>query len=380
LSNPPSFSDMHSQESSPIDFEMLTPPKAEDPPPVREGLPPTFRMRADSHYVDSLDSTPLTWRVESIAITKIEPRDRSGGQPVPELVDSIRRHGVLQPLIVQSRVGPTRLLAGQKRLDAAIAAGLREVPCIVRDVDDELAGEVTAAANVFSRVTAGGSRDRSNDPTMTAASVEAGGELARSITMLGTSATLLEALPSDLTRRVTTSLMRAEIWRATCLLQALRILRAEVDVRRTCLEVQPLVARVLHAVEAERALRGIQLNRDVTLSHGTVLGDHELLACVLSGLVVATFELVGGADVQATVAAGVGPGGFFKFSIAQDSVAAPPAWLAVVREELVRDRSIGFGAIAIAAARRLVEGGGGRVTLAESVRGTEIHVTIPGVA
>jgi hypothetical protein len=117
----------------------------------------------------------------------------------------------------------------------------------------------------------------------------------------------------------------------------------------------------------------------VTVTDGRILGDDEMLMCVLVGLVVATFELVGGADAQATVFAGVGPGGFFKFSITQDSVPAPPAWLAVVREEQVRDRSVGFGAIAIAAARRLVEGSGGRVTFAESVRGTEIHVTIPGM-
>lgn len=378
MSNPPSFSDMQSQDSSPIDYDMLTPPTSEDPPPVREGLPPTFRMRADSHYVDFLDSTPSVWRVESIAIGTIEPRDHSGGQPVPELVESIRRYGVLQPLIVQSRVGRTRLLAGQKRLDAARAAGLPEVPCLVRDVDDELAREVTAAANVFTRV-APLSREQSSDPATRAASAEAGGELARSITTLGTSATLLETLPSDLTRRVIMSLMRAEIWRATWLLQALRILRAEVDVCRTCIGVQPLVARVLQAVEPERGLRGIHLNRHVTLSHGRILGDEELLVCVLSGLVIATFELVGGTDAQASVLAGVGPGGEFAFSVTQDGVAAPPAWLAAARDERVRDRS-GVGAIAIAAARRLVEGRIGRVTLGESARGTAIHITIPGVA
>jgi hypothetical protein len=369
---------MQPHESSPIDYDMLAPPKPGDPPPVREGLPPTFRMRADSHYVDLLDTAPAAWRVESIAIGTIEPRDQSGGQPVPELVESIRRCGLLQPLIVQSRVGRTRLLAGQKRLDAARAAGLPEVPCIVRDVDDELAREITAAANVLHRITPGGSREPSSDPAATAASVEAGGELARSITTLGTSATLLETLSSDLTRRVMMSLMRAEIWRATWLLQALRILRAEVDVCRTCIGVQPLVARVLQAVEPERGLRGIHLNRHVTLSNGRILGDEELLVCVLSGLVIATFELVGGTDAQASVRAGVGPSGDFTFSVTQDGVAAPPAWLAAVREERARDRS-GVGAIAIAAARRLVEGRIGRVTLGESVRGTEIHVTIPGV-
>ena len=54
----------------------------------------------------------------------------------PALVDSVKRFGVLEPLLVQKREGRYKLLAGHRRFVAARAAGLREVPCLVHRVDD----------------------------------------------------------------------------------------------------------------------------------------------------------------------------------------------------------------------------------------------------
>jgi hypothetical protein len=336
-------------------------------------------MRADAHYVDSLDSTPAKLRVESIAVGKIDRRDQ-GAHPGPELVESIRRLGVLQPLIVQNRNGRTRLLAGQKRLDAAVAAGLSDVPCIVREVDDEVARDVTSASNVFGTDAGVETIERAADAMMGPAGSEAGTELARSLTTLGISATLLGPSVSGLTYGTTAALLRAELWRATCLLQAVRVLRSEVDARRKRFAVQPLVTRVLDACEPERRLRGLALNRQLTLSQGRILGDEELLACALSGLVLSTFQLLDGTDVQTTVLARLEPGGDFTFSITQDGVGAPAAWLALSREDASGGRPIGAAAIPIAAARRLVEETGGRLRIAEWGRGTEIHVTIPSIS
>ena len=53
-----------------------------------------------------------------------------------------------------------RVVAGQKRLAAAIAAGLREVPCIVHDVDDETAARMRAASNVAASTASSSCRDR----------------------------------------------------------------------------------------------------------------------------------------------------------------------------------------------------------------------------
>ncbi|MGP3914360.1 ParB/RepB/Spo0J family partition protein [Nonomuraea sp. 10N515B] len=77
-------------------------------------------------------------------------RDNVGD--VTELADSIRVHGILQPLTVQphpTRPGHYQLLAGHRRRAAALAAGIANVPCVVRtDVDRATAIELMLVENV----------------------------------------------------------------------------------------------------------------------------------------------------------------------------------------------------------------------------------------
>jgi hypothetical protein len=371
-----SSSETHSPETSTVPVEdILTSCEAGEPAPAREGLSPTFRMRADKHYVDFLDALPPSFNIELVPVRKIEPRGHDRAEPDPALVESIRRHGVLQPLIVQTRNGRFRLLAGEKRLAAAIAAGLRDVPCTSRQVDDEVARELAAAANLFV-----GEGDRaSRKTTADAAGVEAGSELGRSLSALGLCANLLADPGSAFTQSVAANLMRAEIWRATCLLQALRVLRAEGPVSRKRVAVQGLVTRVLESVEPERRLRGVILNRQVNLSHSKIHADEQLLLCGLSGLLMATFGLVEGANAQVSVLARLDPGGDFNFSVTQDAVGPPPAWLALAREDASDYQPGGIGTVAILAARRIAEQADGRMTVTASGRGSEIHITIPNL-
>ena len=65
-----------------------------------------------------------------------QPRAVFREAPLEELTESIRQHGILQPLSVR-RVGTGyELIAGERRLRAAIRAGLTEIPCIVMNMDD----------------------------------------------------------------------------------------------------------------------------------------------------------------------------------------------------------------------------------------------------
>ena len=65
-----------------------------------------------------------------------------------ELCESIRRHGILQPLSVR-RVGTGyELIAGERRLRAGIMAGLSEVPCIVMNMSDQESGMVALVENL----------------------------------------------------------------------------------------------------------------------------------------------------------------------------------------------------------------------------------------
>src|SRR5438105_187975 len=111
---------------------------ADSPGAFREGLPPAFRMRADAHYVEQLDGATPAVTVQFIAVHVIDVSD-APADALPALVDSIKRHGVLEPLVVQRNNGTYRTITGEKRLAAARAAGLRDVPCLVHHVSDERA-------------------------------------------------------------------------------------------------------------------------------------------------------------------------------------------------------------------------------------------------
>ena len=94
--------------------------------------------------------------IESIPINTIEVgphRQRSEGEDedIQEIAASIRRIGVIEPVIVR-RVGDSVLLvAGHRRIAAAQAAGLAEIPAIVRESNQAEAAEVSFAENFFRR-------------------------------------------------------------------------------------------------------------------------------------------------------------------------------------------------------------------------------------
>ena len=69
--------------------------------------------------------------IERISPNPRQPRRHFPEQPLRELADSIRQHGVLQPLTVQKTPGGYVLVAGERRLRAAGLAGLTHVPCLL---------------------------------------------------------------------------------------------------------------------------------------------------------------------------------------------------------------------------------------------------------
>ena len=69
--------------------------------------------------------------IERISPNPRQPRRHFPEQPLRELADSLRQHGVLQPLTVQKTPGGYVLVAGERRLRAAGLAGLTHVPCLL---------------------------------------------------------------------------------------------------------------------------------------------------------------------------------------------------------------------------------------------------------
>ncbi len=72
----------------------------------------------------------------SIAPSALQPRKDFGREALQELIDSIRQHGIIQPLIVRQVGARFELIAGERRWRAAQEIGLTEVPAIIRRAND----------------------------------------------------------------------------------------------------------------------------------------------------------------------------------------------------------------------------------------------------
>ena len=77
-----------------------------------------------------------------------QPRQVFAEDSLSELAESIRRHGILQPLSVRRMGTGYELIAGERRLRAGIQAGLTEVPCLVMAMDDQESGIVSLVENL----------------------------------------------------------------------------------------------------------------------------------------------------------------------------------------------------------------------------------------
>jgi ParB family chromosome partitioning protein len=110
-------------------------------------------MRHDRHYVDELvtprtgEEFGLSVRVTQISSNRDQPRTNLGD--LGDLVASIGRHGVLEPLLVRGRPdGGYELISGERRFHAAMMAGLDEVPCVVLELSDQEALEIALIENL----------------------------------------------------------------------------------------------------------------------------------------------------------------------------------------------------------------------------------------
>ena len=86
--------------------------------------------------------------VRAIRPNPSQPRKIFRQEALTELADSIRQHGILQPLSVRRVSGGYELVAGERRLRAAQLAGLTEVPCIIMQMDEQQSGITAMIENL----------------------------------------------------------------------------------------------------------------------------------------------------------------------------------------------------------------------------------------
>ena len=104
-------------------------------------------VRPDSGGEDRRDS------VRDVEIARIrpnpaQPRQHFDEESLAELAASIRRHGVLQPILLRPSGDGYELIAGERRWRAAQSAGLHIIPALVRDDDDSSSAELALIENV----------------------------------------------------------------------------------------------------------------------------------------------------------------------------------------------------------------------------------------
>ena len=247
--------------------------------PAREGLPRSFRMRADKHYVEMLDA----------------PAPGAGND---------------SPVTAAS---PTTA---------------------VRPTTDGL-----------------------DDETRTAA-VRAATDVAQSLIALRTSTNLLTDR-GGLASTVGANLIRAEAWRATCLLQVSRFLRGEIPPAIRPVQARGVIDQVFEAIQAELRLRGLTIGRRINVGERRIATDEQLLVGAISGLLMTMIASSESGDTALSVAAEL-RGNEVIISLTHDSAGTD-----------LPSRILGSA--------RVVAGIGGTVTIATD-SSTRVLLTFPAAA
>ena len=112
------------------------------------GLNALLGMAPTGPSTEAEPGTSSNISVDLIDRNPFQPRHEFDPAALNELADSIRQHGVSQPVLVRSAGGGYQLIAGERRLIAAKKAGLQEIPCRVLALTDQQVSEVALEENL----------------------------------------------------------------------------------------------------------------------------------------------------------------------------------------------------------------------------------------
>ena len=125
---------------------------------MKKGLGRGFESLIPTNLIDeTFDPTAQqdekVSRLRDIAIDKVvpdpdQPRRFFDEAALNELAESVREHGVVQPIVVTPKGDKYLIVAGERRWRAANKAGLTEVPCIVRSMNDQNRLEISLIENL----------------------------------------------------------------------------------------------------------------------------------------------------------------------------------------------------------------------------------------
>ena len=102
--------------------------------------------RDDSHNQVKDEVTQLP--ISKIVPNKYQPRNIFNDEKILELSESIREHGVIQPIVVRKFKDGYEIIAGERRYRASKLIGLEKVPAIIRDYDDKKSASIAIVENI----------------------------------------------------------------------------------------------------------------------------------------------------------------------------------------------------------------------------------------
>jgi ParB family chromosome partitioning protein len=111
----------------------------------------SLKMRHDAHYVEALASSAGSPIGRLVPIDRIDPNPDQPRQvmgDLSELMASIAEKGIIEPLVVRQRGARYQIVAGERRYQAAVRVGLREIPVVIREVDDTEIVEIALVENL----------------------------------------------------------------------------------------------------------------------------------------------------------------------------------------------------------------------------------------
>lgn len=89
--------------------------------------------------------------IEDIIPNRFQPRLAFDEEGLKELSESIRQHGIIQPLVLRRLGDKYEIIAGERRFKASTMAGLRTVPAIISNIDDDKSAEIALVENIQRR-------------------------------------------------------------------------------------------------------------------------------------------------------------------------------------------------------------------------------------
>ena len=89
--------------------------------------------------------------IENVMPNRFQPIISFDEEAIGELSESIKKHGIIQPLVVRTIGDKYEIIAGERRYKASILAGLETVPAIVNEYDDQKSAEVALIENIQRR-------------------------------------------------------------------------------------------------------------------------------------------------------------------------------------------------------------------------------------